>query len=125
MIRNPVISAYLQSRLLTGARREELAGLRWEDVDFRWRSICIKDKVERMRTIGERQLSWPVGQDNCRSPAFNALDAGYVPDLPRLLTELATVLTYDVDLANMMRNNMSGTGPYFVELDPDALVEAE
>jgi integrase len=50
-ISNPVISAYLQALLLTGARREELASLRWEDVDFQWRSICIKDKAEGVRTI--------------------------------------------------------------------------
>lgn len=43
---NPVISAYLQGLLLTGARREELAALRWEDVDFRWRSLTLNDKVE-------------------------------------------------------------------------------
>ncbi|RTL29143.1 MAG: DUF4102 domain-containing protein [Burkholderiales bacterium] len=43
---NPVISAYLQGLLITGARREELAGLRWEDVDFRWRSMVLDDKVE-------------------------------------------------------------------------------
>jgi len=42
---NPVISAYLQGLILTGARREELAGLRWEDVDFKWGSIWVKDKV--------------------------------------------------------------------------------
>jgi integrase len=42
---NPVISAYLQGLLLTGARREELAGLRWEDVDFKWGSVWVKDKV--------------------------------------------------------------------------------
>lgn len=42
---NPVISAYLQGLILTGARREELAGLRWEDVDFQWGSIWVKDKV--------------------------------------------------------------------------------
>ncbi|OYV29278.1 MAG: preprotein translocase [Thiomonas sp. 20-64-9] len=45
-ISNPVISAYLQGLLITGARREELAGLRWADVDFRWRSITLDDKVE-------------------------------------------------------------------------------
>ncbi|CAD6548705.1 hypothetical protein LMG27952_04772 [Paraburkholderia hiiakae] len=45
-IRNPVISAYLQALLLTGARREEMAGLRWTDVDFQWRSLRIADKVE-------------------------------------------------------------------------------
>jgi integrase len=50
-IPNPVISAYLQALLLTGARREELAGLRWEDVDFQWKSMLIRDKVEGERTI--------------------------------------------------------------------------
>lgn len=48
---NPVISAYLQALLLTGARREEMAGLRWEDVDFQWRGLTIRDKVEGSRTI--------------------------------------------------------------------------
>ncbi len=50
-IGNPVIAAYLQTALLTGARREEVAGIRWEDVDFQWKSITIKDKVEGLRTI--------------------------------------------------------------------------
>ena len=48
---NPVISAYLQALLLTGARREELAGLKWEDADFKWNSLTIHDKVEGLRTI--------------------------------------------------------------------------
>lgn len=50
-IGNPVISAYLQCLLLTGARREELAGARWADVDFQWSSITIHDKVEGLRII--------------------------------------------------------------------------
>ena len=50
-IGNPVIAAYLQALLLTGARREELAGIQWEDVDFQWRSLTIKDKVDGERTI--------------------------------------------------------------------------
>lgn len=45
-IENPVISAYLQGLLITGARREEWASLRWEDVDFQWRSLIVDDKVE-------------------------------------------------------------------------------
>lgn len=45
-IENPVISAYLQALLLTGARREELAELRWDDVGFRWQTLHIADKVE-------------------------------------------------------------------------------
>lgn len=50
-IGNPVISAYLQGLLLTGARRNELAALRWGDVDFQWKSLTIRDKVEGERTI--------------------------------------------------------------------------
>ncbi|WP_227458862.1 tyrosine-type recombinase/integrase [Cupriavidus pauculus] len=45
-LHNPVQSAYLQGLLITGARREELAALRWEDVDFQWRSLRIADKIE-------------------------------------------------------------------------------
>lgn len=42
---NPVVSAYLQALLLTGARREEMANLTWQDIDFQWNSIWVKDKV--------------------------------------------------------------------------------
>ncbi len=48
---NPVIPAYLQALLLTGARREELLGLTWDAVDFRWQSLTIRDKVEGERII--------------------------------------------------------------------------
>jgi integrase len=48
---NPVMAAYLQALLLIGCRREELAGLKWEDVDFRWQGLTIHDKVEGFRTI--------------------------------------------------------------------------
>jgi len=50
-IGNPVISAYLQALLITGARRRELSALRWGDVDFQWNSMTIRDKVEGERTI--------------------------------------------------------------------------
>ncbi len=43
-IPNPVIAAYLQTLLLTGARRNELMGLQWSDVDFKWQSMTIRDK---------------------------------------------------------------------------------
>lgn len=42
----PVLSAYLQCVLLVGARRNELTGLRWEDVDFKWQSLTLHDKDE-------------------------------------------------------------------------------
>lgn len=48
---NPVQSAYLQALLLTGARREEMAGLTWDAVDFQWQSLTIGDKVEGERII--------------------------------------------------------------------------
>jgi integrase len=48
---NPAAGAYLQCLLLLGCRREELAGLRWGDVDFEWRAARIADKVEASRTI--------------------------------------------------------------------------
>jgi len=48
---SPVFSAYLQVLLLTGTRREELADLRWSDIDFQWKSLRIADKVESERVI--------------------------------------------------------------------------
>lgn len=50
-IKNPTIANYLQALLLTGARREELAWLKWVDVDFKWNSLTIHDKVEGERVI--------------------------------------------------------------------------
>ncbi len=60
---NPVVSAYLQALLLTGARREELATLKWSDVDFKWNSITIHDKVE-----GERSIPLPPYVSSLLSP---------------------------------------------------------
>lgn len=48
---NLVISTYLQVLLLTGARRDEIASLCWCDIDFKWSSIRIKDKIEGERMI--------------------------------------------------------------------------
>ncbi|MDI1260253.1 integrase family protein [Aquabacterium sp.] len=48
---NRTASVYLRALLLTGARREEMAALKWEDVDFRWRKLTIADKVDATRTI--------------------------------------------------------------------------
>lgn len=50
-IKNPVISTYLLALLITGARREEMAALRWKDVDFKWRSLSIADKIEESGRI--------------------------------------------------------------------------
>jgi integrase len=48
---NHAASAYLRALLLTGARREEMAGLKWSDVEFRWNRMTIADKVEDTRVI--------------------------------------------------------------------------
>jgi integrase len=48
---NRTASVYLRALLLTGARREELAAMKWADVDFQWRKLTIADKVEATRTI--------------------------------------------------------------------------
>lgn len=48
---NPVTSAYLQTLLITGARREKLAGLQWSEIDFQWGALSIRDKVDGTRTI--------------------------------------------------------------------------
>ncbi len=50
-IGNPIISGYLQALLLTGARPNELTAVRWEDIDFQWNSLTIRDKVEGLRVI--------------------------------------------------------------------------
>lgn len=50
-IPNRTISIYLRILLLVGCRREELGTLRWENVDFQWGSLTIRDKVEGERTI--------------------------------------------------------------------------
>lgn len=48
---SPVMSAYLQVLLLTGARRTEVLDLKWNDVDSRWKSLVIRDKIEGERKI--------------------------------------------------------------------------
>jgi integrase len=50
-LRSRTAAAYLKALVLTGARREELAGLRWADVDFRWNRLTIADKVEATRVV--------------------------------------------------------------------------
>jgi integrase len=50
-LQNPVITAYLQTLLLTGARRGEVLGLKWSDVNLQWHGMTIRDKVEGERTV--------------------------------------------------------------------------
>lgn len=48
---NPTVSAYLQVLLLVGARPGEVLAMRWEDVDWQWKGLTIRDKVEGERVI--------------------------------------------------------------------------
>lgn len=50
-LENQTASAYLRALLLTGARREEIAGMRWKDIDLRWRKFTIADKVNASREL--------------------------------------------------------------------------
>ena len=50
-VQNPVIAACLQMMLLTGARPGEVLGMRWEDINIKWKGITIRDKVEGTREI--------------------------------------------------------------------------
>ena len=55
---NPVIAAYLQTLLLTGARAGEVLGLRWDDINTKWRGLTIRDKVEGTRVIPLTPYVW-------------------------------------------------------------------
>jgi integrase len=48
---NQAASVYLRALLLTGARREDIAALKWKDVDLRWHKLTLSDKVENTRVI--------------------------------------------------------------------------
>lgn len=80
---NRTLATYLDALLLTGARREEMAALKWADVDFRWKRITIADKVDATRTIPlspylAQQLATlprPLLEDGTRNPFVFASNA--------------------------------------------------
>jgi len=71
-IQSPIIATYLQALLLTGARPESMRALRWEDVNFKWNRITIRDKAE---SYG--------GQDGTRTIPLTPYLASLLHDLKR------------------------------------------
>ena len=57
-IPNRVISAYLQVMLLTGARPTEVLDLQWKDINYQWKGLTIRDKVEGERVIPLTPYVW-------------------------------------------------------------------
>ena len=68
-LNNRTASVYLRALLLTGARREEMAALKWSDVDFQWRKLTIADKVDATRAI---PLTPYLAQQLASLPRINA-----------------------------------------------------
>lgn len=51
-LNSPLARVYLLALLLTGARANEIAGLRWQDVEFKFGdTMTLHDKVEGLRVI--------------------------------------------------------------------------
>lgn len=50
-IGNIVVSAYLRTLLLTGARPGEILVMKWGDINWRWGSITMRDKIEGDRVV--------------------------------------------------------------------------
>lgn len=107
-IGNPVISAYLQTLLLTGARTNELTAVRWADVDFQWGSMTIRDKVEGLRVI---PLTPYVAQLIAALPRRNewvfsspAAESGHLTDPHAANYRVCAVAGLDVTLHGLRRS---------------------
>jgi integrase len=59
-IQNPMVSAYLQVLLLTGARPGEVLSLRWDAINTKWRGLTIRDKVEGERVVPLTPYVWSL-----------------------------------------------------------------
>ena len=73
---NRTIATYLKALLITGARREEMAGLKWADVDFRWNRLKLADKVDATRVI---PLTPYLAQQLVTLPRLKLADGTFSP----------------------------------------------
>ena len=85
-LQNLMIAAYLQTLLLTGARAGEVLGLRWDDINTKWRGLTIRDKVEGTRVIPLTPYVWHLLSALPRRNDFvfsSTLSAGGTLVIPR------------------------------------------
>ena len=62
---NRTTSVYLRALVLTGARREELAGLTWANVDFQWR---IAGRLAELSANRKPQCAMPdINSTRCKT----------------------------------------------------------
>jgi integrase len=80
---SPAMSACLQVMLLTGCRPGEALALKWEDVDFQWQRLILRDKVE-----GERVI--PLTPYICSLLRELRRQGSIRPELPRRLKKVPT-----------------------------------
>lgn len=110
---NRTAGAYLKALLLTGARKEELAGLTWEHVDFQWRKLTIADKVDLTRTI---PLSPYLAQLLATLPRINAFvfasasKAGRISDARSSHTKVLQTAGIDALTIHGLRRSFSLLG---------------
>lgn len=82
----PTTSIYFQCLLLTGARTNELARLKWKDVDFQWKTLRLRDKVAGTRVIPLTNFvatllkELPVKSKSSWVFATETSESGYITD---------------------------------------------
>lgn len=105
---SPIISAYLQVLLLTGARPNELISIRWNDIDFQWKSISIKDKMDGMRVIPlPPYVSYLFSNLPRRNEyVFSSLDSysGHLKDPHSANYKVCAAIGFDVTLHGLRRS---------------------
>lgn len=105
---SPIVSAYLQVLLLMGARPNELISIRWNDVDFQWKSISIKDKMDGMRVIPlPPYVSYLLSKLPRRNEyVFSSLDSvsGHLKDPHSANYRVCAAIGFDVTLHGLRRS---------------------
>lgn len=120
MMPNRTITAYLTGLLITGARRNELARLKWSDINFTLKKYVIADKsksnVERIRTLPLTPLfetlvkSMPKIDGNDYVFAVPKSKHGYVQDTRKTLAPVVEYAEIDHLTPHGLRRTFSLLG---------------